>query len=234
MRRYDMPYGQPWDLPQPRGGWGHFAGGRRGYDRGVYGDAYPGYGGRPGGDAQGFYYGGAGDGYRGGYDRERHARGGYDRGSHPGEGYTGDFARTPFLPEQAYRRHPEYARGRAERPSSRWDRYDEDEAYGLDDRQVLRRVQHRLYEDVWLDVDRIRVEVEDGVVTLTGEVDDFMEARYAWDDAWESPGVRGVVNNLTVRTDLPQDETHGDLVPQTARGNRTADEMEEGESDAAG
>jgi hypothetical protein len=57
--------------------------------------------------------------------------------------------------------------------------------------------------------------VEEGVVTLTGEVADFMEARYAWDDAWESPGVRGVVNNITVRTDLPHPQ-HGDVVPQSA------------------
>jgi len=51
-------------------------------------------------------------------------------------------------------------------------------------------------------------------VTLTGDVGDFMEARYAWDDAWESPGVRGVINNLTVRTDLPH-PAHQDVVPQS-------------------
>jgi osmotically-inducible protein OsmY len=59
------------------------------------------------------------------------------------------------------------------------------------------------------------------VVTLTGEVDDFLKARYAWDDAWEAEGVRGVVNNLTVRADLPQAPTHGDVVPQSA-GDRTS------------
>ena len=55
------------------------------------------------------------------------------------------------------------------------------------------------------------------MVTLTGEVDDFMQARYAWDDAWESAGVRGVVNNLTVRTDVPRDEMD---LPQTAGTER--------------
>jgi osmotically-inducible protein OsmY len=52
----------------------------------------------------------------------------------------------------------------------------------------------------------------DGVVTLSGEVDDFLEARYAWDDAWEAEGVRGVINNLTVRTAEP----HAQMgMPQT-------------------
>jgi hypothetical protein len=82
-------------------------------------------------------------------------------------------------------------------------------------------------EDTWLDPRRIDVQVEDGVVTLTGEVDDYMEARYAWDDAWEADGVRGVINNLTVRTDQPQ-EPHGDVVVQGA-GDRTTPEEAAGE-----
>jgi hypothetical protein len=57
--------------------------------------------------------------------------------------------------------------------------------------------------------------VNDNVVTLKGEVDDYLEARYAWDDAWEARGVRGVVNQLTVRLDKPLDE-HEEPFPQTA------------------
>jgi hypothetical protein len=216
MRRYDWRYGETWDVPPPPGR----GPARRGYDRGVYGGAYPGYGGRPGGDTRGLYYGGPGAYRRGGYA----PRGGGERW----QGYGGDFATEPFVPEEAYRRHPEYRRP-AGRAWSRWDF--EGDYEDLDDRQVARNVQRRLYEDVWLDVDRIRVEVDDGVVTLTGEVDDFLEARYAWDDAWESPGVRGVVNNLTVRTDVPRPDAQGDVVPQTARGRRTAAEVEaEGEA----
>jgi len=100
----------------------------------------------------------------------------------------------------------------------------DDTGWDLDDDQILETVRKRLYDDVWLDVDRIDVEVEDGVVTLRGEVDDFMEARYAWDDAWEADGVRGVVNNLTVRADQPHD-SHGDVVVQAA-GDRTSVEDE--------
>jgi hypothetical protein len=213
MRRYESMFEQPWDVPRRGEWWRGRPGG--GYDRRAYGDAHPGYGGYPGARDRGQY--------RGGYDREvRRGRGGYGGDF---RGYDGDFARTPFVPEQAYRRHPEYSQP-AERPWSRWDHIDDDGDEYLDDRQVLRGVQRRLYEDVWLDVDRIHVEVEDGVVTLTGEVSDFMEARYAWDDAWETPGVRGVVNNLTVRADIPRDEVHGDMVPQSSSGHPSTDELE--------
>jgi hypothetical protein len=81
------------------------------------------------------------------------------------------------------------------------------------DEEVRQAVYRRMAQDPWVDPSRVQVRVEDGVVTLTGEVDDFMEARYVWDDAWESPGVRGVINHLAVRTDLPRDEPGEPLPP---------------------
>jgi osmotically-inducible protein OsmY len=126
------------------------------------------------------------------------------------------------MPEEAYRRHPEY---RQERQPREWEAHQHE--YGaeeLSDDEVRDAVYRRMLADAWVDPERIDVQVEDGVVTLTGEVDDFMEARYAWDDAWETDGVRGVVNNLTVRADQPHD-THGDVVVQGA-GDRTTAEDE--------
>ena len=41
------------------------------------------------------------------------------------------------------------------------------------------------------------------------------------DDAWETEGVRGVVTQLAVRVDLPQESPHGDLLPQSSRGTST-------------
>ncbi len=189
------------------GGWGR--GGTGDFGRGTYGGAYEGYGGRPGLSRQGEYYGGGGYG-PGRPSRER----GYDAG----------FARAPFIPEEAYRRHPEY-----DRPPERreWEAFSHDEDDELDDRDVRRLVQRRLGNDPWLDARRIQVAVRDGVVTLTGEVDDFLEARYAWDDAWETSGVHGVVNNLTVRTDEPEARPHGDVVAQSA-GDRPDLEAGEG------
>lgn len=67
-----------------------------------------------------------------------------------------------------------------------------------DDGEVRTRVARSLREDGFIDADAIQVEVKDRVVTLRGEVKDYMEARYAWDDAWDAPGVRGVISKLKV------------------------------------
>lgn len=64
---------------------------------------------------------------------------------------------------------------------------------------LVARVTAALQRDGFLDADAIEVTADDRVVTLRGEVGDYMQARYAWDDAWEVPGVRGVVSKLTVR-----------------------------------
>lgn len=83
----------------------------------------------------------------------------------------------------------------------------------MHDEEIRDAVLENLFQDSWIDPQQIDVDVEDGIVTLTGEVMDFMEARYAWDDAWETAGVRGVVNHLTVRADEPQEGMH---LPQTS------------------
>lgn len=68
-----------------------------------------------------------------------------------------------------------------------------------DDADVRRDVQEALFYDTWVDAQRISVEVEDGRVTLRGELASDQEVRYACDDAWSVAGVREVVNELTVR-----------------------------------
>ena len=87
--------------------------------------------------------------------------------------------------------------------------WDEEE---LDDDGVRDSVWHSLREDGFIDADSIQIEVKDRVVTLRGEVNDYMEARYAWDDAWDAQGVRGVISKLTVkgggRLEAPPGATH--------------------------
>lgn len=68
-----------------------------------------------------------------------------------------------------------------------------------EDAELVARVTAALRRDGFLDSEAIAVSVDEGVITLRGEVGDYMQARYAWDDAWEVPGVRGVVSKLTVR-----------------------------------
>lgn len=117
-----------------------------------------------------------------------------------------------FGPREYRRTEPRYGHTPTDRwPSDGHDIEAEEELH-FDDREVREAVLENLFQDSWIDPERIDVHVDGGVVTLTGEVRDFMEARYAWDDAWESPGVRGVINNLTVRADLPQE---GMELPQT-------------------
>ena len=200
--------------PQRPGGWGggygggEFGGYDRGYtrgpqrsmDRGQYGGAYEEYGGYPGGPARGDYYGGR---------------------PSQGRGYDAGYAREPFMPDDAYRRHPEY---RQERFPRAWEGHQHEYGVELEDDDVRINVRRRMESDAWLDPARIDVQVDDGIVTLTGEVDDYLEARYAWDDAWEADGVRGVVNHLTVRADQPHD-AHGDMLSQSAPGSTTPDEV---------
>ncbi|HYR10376.1 MAG TPA: BON domain-containing protein [Longimicrobium sp.] len=222
MRRYDGSYGGGWGpRPAPRRGgyeWNRppreLMGGQpwsprdvqygrwdapMGYDRGLYGGPYEG---------------------PAGYIDAPNRRTGWG-------GYGGDFqddmqgyARGPFIPEQAYQRHPELSR-EPRAHGERWGHDLNEAGWELEDEDILDAVRRRLYEDVWVDIDRVDVEVEDGVVTLRGEVDDFLEARYAWDDAWETPGVRGVINHLTVRVDQPATQPHGDVVQQSTQGTTT-------------
>lgn len=214
--RYGADYrswGADWGMI-PGGGWGQGAafeedlwsreGFQVGYDRDVYGASYPG----PRRYSQPRHFEG---GARGGYDR-------FDR-PRPGGDYDRGYAREPFVPEQAYQRHPELGRS----PRHRGDHWPSggNGNFGaeLGDDEIRRSVRQNLFSDDFIDAERIEVSVADQVVTLTGEVDDYLEARYAWDDAWDAPGVRGVVNQLTVRTDQPR-EPHGEVVQQTSGGKK--------------
>lgn len=127
----------------------------------------------------------------------------------------GRFAREEFGPGERQGAHPRYGRT----PVDRWpsaghdvDHLDRD-TLELDDGEIREAVLENLFQDSWIDPERIDIDVDGGVVTLTGEVRDFMEARYAWDDAWETAGVRGVINHLTVRADLPSESME---MPQTS------------------
>jgi hypothetical protein len=116
-------------------------------------------------------------------------------------GYDVGYARAPFIPESVYREHPAFDRPRHV-GGGRWSERGYTAIYGdIDDDEIRSTVEQNLQQDGWVSADAIQVSVDDQVVTLTGEVGDYLEARYAWDDAWETMGVRGVINNLTVRLD---------------------------------
>ncbi|MQA90331.1 MAG: BON domain-containing protein [Gemmatimonas sp.] len=93
-----------------------------------------------------------------------------------------------------------YDRGRALRDPWAEGRLSHVEGYHrmLSDDELRHLVRRRLFEDTSLSADGIRVNVRRGIVTLSGEVGDYLEARYAWDDAWETEGIQGVISNLRV------------------------------------
>ena len=49
-----------------------------------------------------------------------------------------------------------------------------------------------------MDANRIQVEVNQGVVTLTGNVPSIFEKRAAGDDAWDTPDVVDVHDDLVI------------------------------------
>lgn len=215
MDRYDRGWWRPDGQrgPGPRGGYdagmrgraggmpprgGGWAAGPHGWDE--YGRDYD----HPRrGLRAGWTEGGPGWQRGGGWPDPRRA--GWDQGR--GRGYDRGYAREPFVPESYYREQPGggFARGRMHDGDAMWDRRPDFDGFAEpDDDDLAHAVRASLFQDTWLDAERIEVEVEDGIVRLTGEVDDFLEARYAWDDAWETDGVRGVINQITVRTDRAQ------------------------------
>ncbi len=69
------------------------------------------------------------------------------------------------------------------------------------DEELQEDVEEALFYDTWVDAEAITVEVKDGIVTLSGELPDYEEIRYAVDDVWDVDGVRGVRSELTVHGD---------------------------------
>lgn len=112
---------------------------------------------------------------------------------------------------------PRYEPGRwheGHTPVDRWpgDEHEATPRRDMSDDAIHNSVRENLFQDSYIDPNKVEVSVDDGVVTLTGQVGDFMQARYAWDDAWDSPGVKGVINNLTVMAGEPKEEFN---LPQT-------------------
>jgi hypothetical protein len=98
----------------------------------------------------------------------------------------------------------------------------------MDDDEIRAAVEQNLRIDRYLPSEGIEVEVEDGVVTLLGEVSDYLHVRYAWDDAWDTRGVRGVLSRLEVGADgAGENEDAGGPAGEAAREEQDAGGQED-------
>ena len=68
------------------------------------------------------------------------------------------------------------------------------------DEDIQRDIEDSLYWDTWVDSSKVQVEVQSGVVTLSGTVTNIVEKRAAGDDAWDTPGVIDVKNNICIQS----------------------------------
>jgi osmotically-inducible protein OsmY len=66
------------------------------------------------------------------------------------------------------------------------------------DWELREMVQSELALEPGIDIDKVQVEVRDGIVTLTGQVPSLTEIHFAQSCVMRVPGVRAVVNELSV------------------------------------
>lgn len=92
------------------------------------------------------------------------------------------------------------------------------------DEKIKKEVTDQLYWDHRVDAADVQIEVDDGVVTLTGNVPSFTAKDAAYDDTWFVDGVRLVINDLDVEylteeRDMPTDEEIQHYVVEKLRWN---------------
>ena len=93
--------------------------------------------------------------------------------------------------------------------------------YIRSDERIREEVNERLTEDRYVEATEIEVSVEEGIVTLTGKVDNRAEKRLAEDCVDDVSGVRDVNNLLQIR-ELAERAPRSTREPQGMGGRRTA------------
>ncbi len=95
----------------------------------------------------------------------------------------------------------------------------------LTDEKIASEVRHALDHDSRLRPEGISVQVQRGVVALTGTVGRYVDKMVAAEDAWRTKGVAEVRNELQVKPDLlrPADEIAADIAAALAGDPRVDD-----------
>ncbi len=66
------------------------------------------------------------------------------------------------------------------------------------DEDIRKEIELTFVWDTWVNYDEVKIEVKNGIVTLSGTVSSAVSKRSAGDDAWDTIGVMDVVNNIKV------------------------------------
>lgn len=80
--------------------------------------------------------------------------------------------------------------------------YDYNQNQTLDDNEITDVILDNIEADPGIpfsDEHKIKVEVKNGLATLSGEVNQPRSVPFAYVDAWWTPGVKEVVNNIKVK-----------------------------------
>jgi osmotically-inducible protein OsmY len=93
--------------------------------------------------------------------------------------------------------------------------------YRRSDERIREEISDQFMENDQLDASEIEVKVADGVVTLTGSVEDRQAKRLAEDMAERASGVRDVMNHLKVDNESSMRRRGGDQYGTTGTGSST-------------
>ena len=76
-------------------------------------------------------------------------------------------------------------------------------SYKRTDKDIAQSAAKVLDWNLWVPSDRVKVKVQDGRVTLSGEVNWFYEKEHAEDAVRHMVGVLGVINSITIKPPVP-------------------------------
>jgi osmotically-inducible protein OsmY len=76
-------------------------------------------------------------------------------------------------------------------------------SYKRTDEDIARSARNAIDWNVWVPRDRVKVMVRNGLITLSGDVDEYYQKTYAMDAVLHLIGVLGVINSITIKPPVP-------------------------------
>jgi len=76
-------------------------------------------------------------------------------------------------------------------------------SYKRADKEIAQLATNVLYWNLWVPSERVKVMVQDGRITLSGDVDWYYQKQHAEDAVRHLVGVLGVINSITIKPPMP-------------------------------